>query len=251
MKQQGITLIELLIALVIAVSIGVAAVLLLDSAVGLEEQVEEQTRAVSNLDATFRQLSQGFNQTVQQRPVRRTFGQEPAIKLFENQLTLVQNGWQQLPNDERPRSSMRRVSYRLVTPCPNKPAPVTSSDDAPAYGCIVRTISIQLDTDDVDLDSYEVSAFGDTSAFDDGIQVQYLVEDVASWAVTLLTSDGTSLNSVTEFPPQQDTGEVGTQQASLAGVEILINHKALGTIKRTFYVGQQLQDYQAMPEPES
>ncbi|WP_119394679.1 PulJ/GspJ family protein [Salinibius halmophilus] len=247
MKQQGITLIELLIALVIAVSIGVAAVVLLDSAVGLEEQIEDQTRTVSQLDATFRQLSQGFSQTVQQRPVMRTFGREPAVKLFENQLTLVQNGWQQLPNDERPRSSMRRVNYRLVTPCPNKPAPEVVNEDAPQYGCIVRTISTQLDTDDVALDSFVVPAYGERTNISEGIQVQYLVEDVQAWGVTLLTSDGLNLNSVNEFPPV----ELDVPVPPIVGVEVLINHRVLGNIKRTFYVGQGFQDFQALPEQAS
>lgn len=250
MKQQGITLIELLIALVIAVTIGVAAVALLDSAIGLEEQVEEQTRSVSNLDATFRQLSSGFRQAVQHRPVQKTFGQEPSIKLFENKLTLVQNGWQQLPNDERPRSSMRRVSYRLEQPCPNGSYPpseaiVDDTEAAPAVtGCIVRIMQSQLDTDQVALDNYFI---GETSTYNSEVQVQYLVENVKSWGITLLTGNADAVESVSEYPGE----DLESPPLPVVGVEVLINHGKLGNIKRTFYVGHGLDDFQALPELES
>lgn len=218
MTQRGMTLIELMVALVIAASLGTATVMLLDSLMGVEEQVSEQTRATSQMDATFRQLQQAFKQMVMHRPVRESFGLEPAVRLEDNQLTMVQNGWYQLPNDDRPRSAMRRVSFALITPCPM----LDSSS-----GCIVRSLRPHLDTTELDTTTN-----------------QYLLTDVSLWSISLLTQQADAVVSVNQYP--LESGDNLTP--AIVGVEVFVDHDRLGKIKRTFYVGQAHKPWAAMPE---
>jgi general secretion pathway protein J len=115
-RSAGFTLLEILIAVVIFVIIGVLAMTGYNELVKQSDMVESSASRTRAVQSAVHRLSQDF-QTLEPRPVREPLGStlEPALlaKSGSEQLAdLTRSGWANPAGV--PRATLQRVSYRLV-----------------------------------------------------------------------------------------------------------------------------------------
>jgi len=112
-KNNGFTLLELLVALSIFSLVGVTVYSNLSSMLETREHLQLVGRNLQELQSAFMLMSRDFEQAVD-RPIRTEYGEEQSAMLWSERhefLAITRNGRR---NPARmPRSSLQRISYRL------------------------------------------------------------------------------------------------------------------------------------------
>ena len=109
-RQQGFTLLELLVALAIFALVSVMAYGGLATVLDQQFATEEIAGQLARLQKTYLVMQRDFEQIVP-RPVRDEFGETMAPLLSGTQLQFTRGGWNNPAG--HPRSSLRRIGYRL------------------------------------------------------------------------------------------------------------------------------------------
>jgi general secretion pathway protein J len=115
-RSAGFTLLEILIAVVIFVIVGVLAMTGYNELVKQSEMVESGAARTRAVQSAVHRMSQDF-QTLEPRPVREPLGStlEPALLAksgTERIADLTRSGWSNPAGV--PRATLQRVSYRLI-----------------------------------------------------------------------------------------------------------------------------------------
>ena len=109
-RQQGFTLLELLVALAIFALVSVMAYGGLATVLDQQFATEEIAAELARLQKTYLVVQRDFEQ-IMPRPVRDEFGEAMAPLLGGTQLQITRGGWSNPAG--QPRSSLRRIGYQL------------------------------------------------------------------------------------------------------------------------------------------
>lgn len=201
-RQQGFTLLELIVATSIVVIIGVAASVKFNQALTNRDRVGERARMLADLQRTFIFLQRDIEQSVS-RPARDTLGDaQPAmLGAAGGEIELTRVGWTN-PLDTRQRSTLQRVRYRV------------------ADGQLFREY---WDHPDRQVGSSPVASV--------------LVQDVAAFRVEYLHRPaGGDFTWAETWPLANDAGLAPQYQAAPLAVSIEIEVAPYGTMQRFFRV---------------
>ncbi|GEM_PF-850588 len=213
--QQGLTLIELLIAILLT---GIIATY----GLGVMQSIIEGHFGVKKAQASLSQLSQMQimleTDLVQLQPdtsVRNTFGQtEPAVMVINNGtgITLSRLGWLLSDFDSAQRSNLQRVSwslYRESDPvCRHVRAETAVNDN---IFCVVRSYDYEMDT-----------------LSDVGVQHVDVLGNVSSMSFSFLATDAQGAGSWQDDWPEGES--------SVLAVKVAITHADLGSLYWAFPV---------------
>jgi len=112
-KQQGFTLLEVLIAIGITAMIGLGSWQILHSAIRTSQSTQERIKELNALQKTMLLITRDFQQIVP-RSIRDEYGDSQAALTSKSEfysLVFTRTGWRN-PLDD-PRSSLQRVAYQL------------------------------------------------------------------------------------------------------------------------------------------
>ncbi|SBS32440.1 Type II secretion system protein J precursor [Marinomonas aquimarina] len=110
-QQQGFTLVELLVVVLIMAIMGAAAYDMLGTSMRLESRTAEHSHALERLTKAVYWLQQDSEQYID-RPIRDVLGEsEPSLLLNSGELSLTHLGWSN-PLQER-RATLQRVHYQV------------------------------------------------------------------------------------------------------------------------------------------
>lgn len=111
-RQQGFTLLEVVIAIAIFAGIFVVAQQMFSQAVDSRDRLNEAASKLERQQLLLTWLTMDLEQMIA-RPVRDTFGTvQPAVMSLENGIAFTRAGWAN-PFDLRRRSELQRVEYLL------------------------------------------------------------------------------------------------------------------------------------------
>ncbi len=114
MKQQGFTLLEVLVAVSISALIGVSAVQLLSSVGDTSRATQARAAEIAALQRFNQVVSRDISQFIS-RPIRDEYGDQQAALLLDSgdyPLEFTRAGWRNSPVSEDPRSTLQRVAFR-------------------------------------------------------------------------------------------------------------------------------------------
>lgn len=239
-QEQGFTLVELMIALVIMVFLGAASVFFLQNIISSRDQLEAREQAMAGMDVGFRVMQEDFQYHLPSRPVRRSTAvsvvdgpeaeyrpllasqfsrslQEvlPSLILEERRLELTRSGWYRAPNDNSKGSHLRRIQYQFHPDCSNH---FTELPEGVASGCLVRHLVGSLDA--MVRDEPSVS--------------QYLFPGVQSLSFEILVINDRQESAWQSSWPSNDSGQA-------RAVRLKLEHSQLGSMERLFVLPEDNQ----------
>ena len=240
--QKGFTIFEVLIALAVSAMLALGCWQLLDSVTANQQQIEEYSAEIVQMDRAFNVLSADLLSMVQQKPSRPdVFNIEAAIELDPNEAFKFTRGGvlasQRLASlsavngDDAPvYSQMRRVHYELFAAdsekCLALANPLAEEDNA--EHCLVRT----------------VWRYVDHEQFDYGKSVA-LMAKINSMSIQLHVVADAQVSSQATWPlknqsqsQQSNDNAAATLNPEIVAVEITFEHQLFGTITRLFATTQ-------------
>ncbi|GGY41571.1 type II secretion system protein GspJ [Bacterioplanes sanyensis] len=113
--QRAFTLLEVLLAIAITATIGVASHQLLSGTLLTKEVSDRKADQLKSLQRLNQVLNRDIRQIID-RPIRDVFGDEQPPLLLESSdypLEFTRAGWRNSPVTEDPRAELQRVAYRL------------------------------------------------------------------------------------------------------------------------------------------
>ncbi|MDN3649502.1 type II secretion system minor pseudopilin GspJ [Reinekea marina] len=145
-RQQGLTLVELLIALAISAIIAVVSFRLFSISVETKKSIEQQSDVFLELTRAMAILERDFSQIAPFRPVRNPYGEyNDFLAVTYEGLQLTRNGWAVSPYQTYQRSTLQRVQYRLAPR--GSELCEYSADSVTDTPCFVRSFTVHLDDD--------------------------------------------------------------------------------------------------------
>ena len=234
MIARGFTLLEVLVAVAISATVGIAAVQLLSNISGVNKASIDKADELAALQRLNQVMGRDLAQYIN-RPVRDEYGDTiPALMIgsgdYPVELTIA--GWRNNPVTEDPRSTLQRIAYRTED--------IFSEACEPALERIAYEQG--LDPDDADVEGeclvryyWKVLDRGDVS--DPLAQVVYdLIEEVRFEAVvsTPSTTDIPELNAVDYWPPVTDV-----EGARIAAIKVFYTAPGYGEIMRQWPVSNE------------
>jgi general secretion pathway protein J len=113
-RQQGFTLLELLVATAIVVVIGIGASMIFSQTIENRERVGARAQALADLQRAFVFIQRDIEQIVP-RPARDELGDAQSALMSDSDggMEFTRTGWMN-PLATRPRGNLQRVRYRLV-----------------------------------------------------------------------------------------------------------------------------------------
>ncbi|WP_414479173.1 type II secretion system protein GspJ [Reinekea sp.] len=209
-RVQGMTLIELLVALALSAVIAIGTFNLLHTSINTRDTLGAQAESTSQLSRAMRLLEQDFIQFSPQRPVKDAFGDYAAALVMDlDGLALTHNGWASSPFMAYERSTEQRVLYRLAEPGSELCALLDDDQVNDQGGCLIRSYHAHLD-DDGSLQWYHQQLLRPLKAID--------------WRFLIFDPETNSTEFQSE-PPSEDP-RTGLQLTRLIGVEVSL---VLGT----------------------
>lgn len=218
-QQQGMTLVELLIAITLSVVIAGYSYSLFQSILISKERITGSQQSLADLRLFYQLIEKDLVQFHPAASERDNFGQVEAALLgsLSNELTLTRVGWKQSPTQLELRSHLQRVNWTQVEQnsqtCRHTQVEGMSDD---SWYCIARSHNRQMDSlydDDV------VSV--DIAGYIRNFKIEYLYED-----------DQQTINRATEWPL------LNAPQAVLRALDITFEHQHFGTLNWLFEVPQ-------------
>lgn len=209
-RAQGMTLIELLVALALSAVIAIGTFNLLHTSINTRDTLGAQAELTSQLSRAMRLLEQDFIQFSPQRPVKDAFGNfAPAMLMDADGLALTHSGWAWSPFVAYERSTQQRVVYRLAEPGSELCELLEDDLSNDQGGCLIRSYKAHLD-DDGSLRWYHQQLLRPLTAID----WRFLIYDPETKATEY------------QFEPPSSDPRTGLQLTRLIGVEISLT---LGT----------------------
>jgi len=215
---QGLTILEVLIALSIFALIGVASYRMLTAVIGGQQATTAHSIELGHLQKAMLIMARDIEQSVA-RPVRMSTGEPlPAVRVNSGdyKLELTRGGWRNPL--QIPRSSLQRVAYEVG------PHPDRERSDSPFFGDDRRYLLRQYWS-------------GLDRAGSVAPQVQALLAAVESIALRVISDRGERRQW-----PLANSGEHREQGAAtkaperLLAIELRIEHDQFGQIERLFTV---------------
>lgn len=146
-RQNGLTLIELLIAMAISAIIAVVSFRLFSISVDTKKNVEAQSNLFTELARALSIVERDFAQLAPYRKVRTPYGEyNEFLTINYEGLQLTRNGWAISPYQTYQRSTLQRVQYRLASRG-SELCDLDPLNDASDTPCFVRSYTAQLDDD--------------------------------------------------------------------------------------------------------
>jgi general secretion pathway protein J len=209
-RVQGMTLIELLVALALSAVIAIGTFNLLHTSINTRDTLGAQAESTSQLSRAMRLLEQDFIQFSPQRPVKDAFGNFAAAMVMDSDgLALTHNGWAWSPFVAYERSTEQRVVYRLADPGSELCDLLDDDLINDQGGCLIRSYQAHLD-DDGSLRWYH----------------QRLLRPLKTIDWRFLTYDPETKSTEYQSEPPSSDPRTGLQLTRLIGVEISLT---LGT----------------------
>ncbi|WLD56648.1 prepilin-type N-terminal cleavage/methylation domain-containing protein [Salinispirillum sp. LH 10-3-1] len=116
MRQQGFTLLELMIAITLSALLGLATLNLVSQMATSQERINASTATLDRLGAAKSRLEADLTQFAPHRPVADDFGNEQPALVYSSDgvLELTRLGWPRSIVNTPLRSDLQRLEYRLV-----------------------------------------------------------------------------------------------------------------------------------------
>lgn len=145
-RQNGLTLIELLVALALGAIIAIGTFRLFNTSVTTRDTLALQTEELTRLSRAFKVIERDFLQLAPTREVKDAYGDyQSALSLDYDGLQFTRNGWSTSKIMSYERSSLQRVRYSLEEDgsdlCPWQ----AESDSEEPQDCLVRSYRAHLD----------------------------------------------------------------------------------------------------------
>lgn len=145
-RQNGLTLVELLIAMAISAIIAVVSFRLFSISVDTKKNVEAQSSLFTELARTLTIIERDFSQLAPYRKVRTPYGEyNEYLTINYEGLQLTRNGWAISPYQTYQRSTLQRVQYRLA-PRGSELCAYRVDEDINTP-CLIRSFTAHLDDD--------------------------------------------------------------------------------------------------------
>ena len=224
MRQRGLTLVELLIAIAVSAVLALYTLSLVNNVTNGRKRLEEANFYLDQLQRADNRIETDILQLDPSRSVKNDYGEEMGaiIANFETFLTFTHKGWSQSLLQTSLRSDSQRVQYELVAMsddrCSRAILPIQRQDQKNLEGyCLVRGYYYHLEHSSYD-DPREVPILG----YIKSLQFSFAFKD-----------SNDNLVTTTEWPPAGATGE---EYPILIKMEL--EHQKYGTITREWLVPQ-------------
>lgn len=203
--QNGFTLIELVIAVAVFSLIGLGTYALFDTVFRVKERTDAHSEQLAQMQRAFMLIQKDFQQIVH-RGIRDEFGdpQEPIVAQDAYQVEFTRIGWTLSPFSVLKRSDLQRVSYRMEE---NE---------------LVRSYWTMLDRTE-DARSESTPLLGNI----EDLRFRYFYSDE-------VTGD----QWVESWPPLGNGAQTANQEQLPKIIEMNLDHKVLGTIRRVFRIAE-------------
>jgi len=218
-NQNGMTLVELLIAITLSVILAGYSYTLFQSVMTSKERINASQQSLVDLRLFFQLIEKDLIQLHPLATERDTFGQvEPAVVGTQMpDLTISRLGWSQSPIQKEPRSHLQRVNWTLQDQ--SSPACRHTFIDgmmSDGWSCLVRSYNLQMD-----------------SLYDDDIVVIDIVGYIQNLNIEYLYQDNNvTINRATQWPL------FDAPQAVLKAIDIKLEHQRFGVLNWLFEVPQ-------------